>query len=455
MINERPETASAGLRRKIVFTLVCAVLFVFCERDAAGAEVNAENCGIAAGRDAHGNTITCNYGLTSDEIEALTHAAVTGATGPLLDRIESLSKRLGVSEATTAELLKIVGEQPRKPGEDISAILTRVATKYKRLEAQLASTDTDSAVGRALVQQVRTKILSGELQRAGDLLDTITRRVAVLNGNCTNVSAMDISIDSRICLPQLMNVEYVDDRQAFTFTTQRDQETAIISFSGFGPHQFHVSDDDAVQPIDKVIFTFQGSSDHLAAKGTCSFSNPYRGIPSTVSCMVHTSQGTFAGDFVSDGRAPDTFEAGAGQPIVNSNFHGFPEIIKGQCLPSSHVASGLINEDLTKKQSRFFCNSAIIMSFDDAGRHKLIQFVDSESNHSRILGFGGVTEDKSILIVKNVYLEIGRASLSSDGACKFFYDEEKISEIVCGAKIDEGDRRTVPIVSFESATARN
>jgi|GEM_PF-1234637 len=455
MTRERPASVAVGRAGWIAAALACALLVLPFKGGIAHAQVTAENCGIAAGRDASGNTITCNYGLTSEEIETLTEAAVSGATGPLLDRIEALGKRLGVSEATTSALLKIVGEQPRRPGEDISEVLTRVATRYKRLEAQLASTNPENAVGEALVQQVRTEILSGELQKAGDLLDTITRRVAVLNGTCTKVTAMDVPVDAGICLPQLMNVEYNDDRQAFTFTTQRDQETAIVSFSGYGPDQYHLTENDAVQPIDKVIFTFQGSSDHLAATGTCSFANPYRGIPVAISCMVRTSQGTFAGDFVSDGRPPDLFEPGAGEPIVNSNFQGLPEILKGQCLESSHVAAGLIGEDLTQKQSRFFCDSAIIMSFDNDGKHKLIQFVDSTSNHSRIIGYGGLMEDDVILTVRNVYLEIGRSSAASDGACKFFYADGRLSGLACGAQIDEGDRRTVPIVAFEAAPEDN
>jgi len=464
-MNRLPHRAAAGLCGTIAHNAACVALLAICGMTVAltsggsplaaeagpPAGVNAERCGIAAGRDARGNSITCNFGLTSEEIEVLTRAAVAGATGPLLDRIEALGKRLGVSEATAAALLKIVGAEPRAPGEDSAAVLTRVATRYKRLEARLASTDTGNAVGRALVQQVRTRMQAGQLQSAGDLLDTITRHVAVLNGTCTKAMAMDVSIDRKICMPQLMNVEYRDNRQIFTFTTQRDGETAIISFGGYGPDQFHPGPDDAVQPIDTVIFTFQGSSDHLKARGTCSFSNPYRGVPAAISCRVRTSQGTFAGDFVSDGTPPDIFEAGAGQPIVNTTFRDLPEIIKGRCASPSHVASGLVTEDLTKKRSRFFCDSAIIMTFDEAGRHKLIQFVDSNANHSRTLGFGGLMEEKAMLAVKTVYLETARSTLASEGACKIFYDGERIRDIVCGAKIDEGDRRTVPIVTFKAA----
>jgi Zn finger protein HypA/HybF involved in hydrogenase expression len=64
-------------------------------------------------------------------------------------------------------------------------------------------------------------------------------------------------------------------------------------------------------------------------------------------------------------------------------------------------------------------------------------------------------EDETILSVRNVYLEIGRASLPSDGACRFFYEDAALSQIVCGAKIDEGDRRTEPIVTFEAAAPKN
>lgn len=467
-MSRRSDTAVAGLCGKIANAVFCTAVLVcygiafFSEvradtnaetRAGTGNGINAANCGIAAGRDARGNSLTCNFGLTSEEIETLTRAAVAGATEPLVDRIVALGNRLGVSEATASALLKIVGAQPRAPGEDIAAVLTRVATKYKRLEARLASTDAENAVGRALVQQVRTRMQAGELQSAGNLLDTVTRHVAVLNGTCTRAMAMDVSIDAGICLPQLMNVEYLDKRQIFTFTTQRDGETAIISFAGHGPDQFHPGPNDAVQPIDKVIFTFQGSSDHLAAKGTCSFSNPYRGVPTTTSCRVRTSQGTFAGDFVSDGTPPDFFEAGAGQPIVNSGFRSLPEVIKGRCASPSHVASGRVTEDLTKKQSRFFCDSAIIMRFDEAGKHRLIQFLDSNANHSRILGFGGLMQDRAILAVKTVYLETARSVAASEGACKLFYNENRIAEIFCGAKVDEGDRRTVPIVTFEAARA--
>jgi hypothetical protein len=121
--------------------------------------------------------------------------------------------------------------------------------------------------------------------------------------------------------------------------------------------------------------------------------------------------------------------------------------------PPSHIAEGRIGEDLTKKQSMFFCDSAVIISFSDDPRHRLIQFADSKSNHARQLGFGGLMEDAAILTVRNVYLEAGRPSDATEGYCKLFFDKKAVSGIACGAKIDEGDRRTVPIVTFKAGEA--
>ena len=39
-------------------------------------DVKAEKCSIAAGGDAKGNTITCNFGLTPEQLKQVTDAAV-------------------------------------------------------------------------------------------------------------------------------------------------------------------------------------------------------------------------------------------------------------------------------------------------------------------------------------------------------------------------------------------
>jgi hypothetical protein len=124
--------------------------------------------------------------------------------------------------------------------------------------------------------------------------------------------------------------------------------------------------------------------------------------------------------------------------------------VKGQCAPESHIAEGAIGEDLTKRQSRFFCDAAVVTYFSDNPKHVMIQFTESKSTHARQIGYAGMMNDAEIMNVDKVYLESGRPSMVVDGYCKFFFKEKTISGISCGAKIDEDGRRTVPIVGFNA-----
>ena len=74
-------------RQKIVRFAAAALLIALVSRGAAAADpaVDASACSIAAGRDARNNTLTCNFGLTPEQLKQVTDAAVKGATGPLLD----------------------------------------------------------------------------------------------------------------------------------------------------------------------------------------------------------------------------------------------------------------------------------------------------------------------------------------------------------------------------------
>ncbi len=125
-------------------------------------------------------------------------------------------------------------------------------------------------------------------------------------------------------------------------------------------------------------------------------------------------------------------------------------IVKGQCAPESHIAEGAIGEDLTKRQSRFFCDAAIITYFSDNSKHIMIQFAESKSTHARQIGYAGMMDDAAIMKVNKVYLESGNPSMAVDGYCKFFFKEKKISGISCGAKMEDDGRRTVPVVAFNA-----
>jgi hypothetical protein len=133
------------------------------------------------------------------------------------------------------------------------------------------------------------------------------------------------------------------------------------------------------------------------------------------------------------------------------------QIVNGTCDSTSHTAEGPLGSDLTKRQSRFYCNSATIAFFDDYPGHVMIQFVQNESHHSPTLGFAGRIEsrqpgdDGTMIQVNSVYLTPGEATTVSDGSCELFFKDQQLSGIFCGMKVDETGRRTVAIVVFNVA----
>ena len=118
------------------------------------------------------------------------------------------------------------------------------------------------------------------------------------------------------------------------------------------------------------------------------------------------------------------------------------QIVKGTCDSSSHTAEGPLGIDLTKRQSRFFCDSAVITFFDDYKGHEMVGFFAPRSHHSPILGFAGRVEDDGIMMqVDTVYLVPGQAMKVSDGWCKFFSKNRQMSDIVCGMKVEVDEDR--------------
>ena len=130
---------------------------------------------------------------------------------------------------------------------------------------------------------------------------------ATLTGVCKNAMAMDVATDPGLCQNKVLNLEFPNGRIGFVFVLQKkgSKDVVVISFFGDGRQQLHLNADTAMQPIDRVHFTFQGSTDDLVAAGSCRFTNPYKGKPSLVSCTADTNRGKFAGEFVSDGRPPN------------------------------------------------------------------------------------------------------------------------------------------------------
>ena len=124
------------------------------------------------------------------------------------------------------------------------------------------------------------------------------------------------------------------------------------------------------------------------------------------------------------------------------------DIVKGNCEATSHIAEGKLGDDLTKRRSQFYCDSAVISYFDSEYNHVMVQFSDSQSVTNQLLGYAGyMDEKKEILTVEKVYIA-NKPYKATDVACKFFFKNKHMSNIVCGGAIDIGDRRTVPVVIF-------
>ena len=128
------------------------------------------------------------------------------------------------------------------------------------------------------------------------------------------------------------------------------------------------------------------------------------------------------------------------------------QVLQGKCDKSSHTAEGPIGADLTKRQSGFYCDSAVITFFADYKGHVMVQFAQKEAHHTPILAFSGRIEDDGIMMpLEKVYLTPGEPTTVSEGWCKFFFKGRNMSEIFCGMKVDETGRRTTAVVVFEAA----
>jgi hypothetical protein len=146
-------------------------------------------------------------------------------------------------------------------------------------------------------------VVSAATARADDVTT-----YAALSGRCTAVVMLDIVADPSRCAKQVVNVEFPSGRFGFMFVlNQRGDATPVVfSFLGDGARQLHPDGDTAIQPIDHVYFTIEGSTDDLPAAGSCRFTNPHQGTPARVSCSADSDRGKFSGEFIGDGTAPAT-----------------------------------------------------------------------------------------------------------------------------------------------------
>jgi tetratricopeptide (TPR) repeat protein len=119
---------------------------------------------LIAGRD----TIV-TYGLTPEQVQELTKAAVSGAAGQLADSLTDLSSRLGVTEGATRTILGILNQRD-VPLEQLPQKLAEVANEYKKLEAQLTALNPQNPLARSLVEQAQAEFRAGSMTKVGQLL---------------------------------------------------------------------------------------------------------------------------------------------------------------------------------------------------------------------------------------------------------------------------------------------
>jgi hypothetical protein len=147
--------------------------------------------------------------------------------------------------------------------------------------------------------------------------------------------------------------------------------------------------------------------------------------------------------------------ADAGTPALAQRAP-LPRVLDGRCETTSHIAQGRLGSDLTQRQSRFFCDAAVVTVHE---RTALIQFSERRARHQDPVGFAGILERPDFLSVGRLYLRSGAAPVRvQDGGCRLFSGPEHPARsiadarhIVCGGVIDDGDWRTVVLIVFRAA----
>ena len=107
--------------------------------------------------------------LSPEELQKLIKDAVSGAIGPLEERLTDLSKRLDVSPGTAIAILRIT-DQHHISLERIPEKLAEITGHYKSAMEQLAALDQQDAVVLDLVKRAKAATNVGRLDQSDHLL---------------------------------------------------------------------------------------------------------------------------------------------------------------------------------------------------------------------------------------------------------------------------------------------
>ncbi|MBN8949538.1 MULTISPECIES: hypothetical protein [unclassified Rhizobium] len=128
-----------------------------------------------------------------------------------------------------------------------------------------------------------------------------TQGATVVSGKCSKLVVGKLDA-SKGCKPELASVTAPDGSVTFIFTSGGK----MLGFRGNGKGIKPGSQKGTAQlPID-AIATGAGNniSNQVAAKGSCTFANPYAGKPIAIQCTAKSPEMSFNGSFTSDGKAP-------------------------------------------------------------------------------------------------------------------------------------------------------
>lgn len=127
--------------------------------------------------------------------------------------------------------------------------------------------------------------------------------VAVIDGKCSKLVVGKLDA-SKGCTPQIASVTGPDGSVTFIFSAGGK----MLGFQGDGRGIKHGATKGTIQlPID-VISTGAGNkmAGQVEAKGVCTFSNPYSGKPVAFQCSAKSTELSFTGSFLSNGKPPRT-----------------------------------------------------------------------------------------------------------------------------------------------------
>ena len=139
---------------------------------ALGDSTTGAGCAVTTGGSGTANNNTVNCGYTAEQVALLIKVATEPLQGVIStkdDKIAELAKQIGANDEATRSLLRIVGAQ-NAPQERLAETLSRVATDYKRLQAQAEALNSDNPIARALIDKANTEIDAGHFSQARQFL---------------------------------------------------------------------------------------------------------------------------------------------------------------------------------------------------------------------------------------------------------------------------------------------